>query len=383
MPAADEPAEEADEGATALPFTVVIAVATGCADPSLAVAPAGAWDTARAPAAAVCAEAPEGEETGTTPSWWLIAAAPLAVAAAATTTAATLVPTAAAVLAAVRAPPPVPAAPAAGASAGRSARRGAAARRTTEAEKLREQTSAGRGQERERAAHGAQLTAKVAATVAVAQVPAGTPRAADPAAVGERQLGANLPAGGIARLRRLDEADARPHEQRLDGGHADVQRTGEVGITQALELAHQQRRTLLVGEPAHIGDQAAQVLAALCLVAGVAAADRIIVEQIRRCRRRAPQLVDAAIVGHAVQPRPQRDRPPADPQRLVSAQEDVLHGVLGVGARPRQHLTRVGEQADAVAVVDRAEGVLAARSEEGDELVIGSQPQESRGERDS
>jgi hypothetical protein len=105
------------------------------------------------------------------------------------------------------------------------------------------------------------------------------------------------------------------------------------------------------------------------------------VEEVDRRRQRAAQLVDAAVVGHAVQPGAQRHRAVVLAQGAVGAQEHVLQGVLGVGPRARQHLARVGEQPLAVAVVDDAERVVVAHPEQRDQLVVAAQAQERTGGR--
>jgi hypothetical protein len=46
-----------------------------------------------------------------------------------------------------------------------------------------------------------------------------------------------------------------------------------------------------------------------------------------------------------------------------------------------EHLARVGEQAHAVAVVNRPEGVIGAGAEQRHELFVGAQSQERSGER--
>jgi hypothetical protein len=84
-------------------------------------------------------------------------------------------------------------------------------------------------------------------------------------------------------------------------------------------------------------------------------------------------------VGYAVEPRPQRDRPPVGAQRVVGAQKDVLQHVLGVGARAAEHLARVGEEPLAVAVVDDPERLVMAGAKERHELVVGPQPQQRAG----
>ncbi len=59
----------------------------------------------------------------------------------------------------------------------------------------------------------------------------------------------------------------------------------------------------------------------------------------------------------------------------MGTDEDVLQGVLGVGARTAEHLGGIRQQPYAVAVVDRAEGFVGASSEERDELVVGVKPE--------
>ena len=126
-------------------------------------------------------------------------------------------------------------------------------------------TGRGRRERGEAAAREAQLVAVLATADAVAHVAAREPAGADAAAVRGGQVGADLAAGGVARLERLGEADARADEQRLDGGDGDAERAGELRVGEALELAHEQRRALLLGQAAHVVDQAAEVLAALGL----------------------------------------------------------------------------------------------------------------------
>ena len=157
---------------------------------------------------------------------------------------------------------------------------------------------------------------------------------------------------------------------------------GEVGVGHAVDLAHQQRGALLLGQPADVLDQAREVLAPLRLL------DRVVqrlarhLEDLGRRRRRAAQVVDAAVVGDPVQPGAQVDLALVGAQRAVGADEHVLHHVLGVLARAGgEHLAHVGEQPLAVAVVDRAERVVAAGAEQGEQLLVGAQPQQRSAER--
>jgi hypothetical protein len=201
--------------------------------------------------------------------------------------------------------------------------------------------------------------------------------------VGADQVGADVRAGGVARLLGLHEADARAHEQRLDRGHRGVQGVGQLGVGEPVELAHEQGRALLLGQPLDVLHQLAQVLAADRLGLGVVRRRARQLVYLGRRRQRAAQVVDAAVVGDAVQPGAQRHRPIVVAQRAVGAQEDVLQDVLGVRARRSQHLARVGEQALAIAVVDGPERIVVSHPEEGYELIVGPQPQQPTVGRDA
>ena len=205
---------------------------------------------------------------------------------------------------------------------------------------------------------------------------AGEPAGADAAPVRGRQVGADLAAGGVARLERLGEADARADEQGLDGGDGDAERAGELRVGEALELAHQQRRALLLGQAAHVVDQAAEVLAALGLGQRVVQRRARDVHDVGRGRRHAAELVDAAVVGDAVEPGAQRHGPVVGAQRAVRTEEDVLERVLGVLTRAGEHLSRVRIQTLAVAIMDDAERGLVARAEQCDQLVVRPEPQQ-------
>ena len=85
----------------------------------------------------------------------------------------------------------------------------------------------------------------------------------------------------------------------------------------------------------------------------------------------------------AVQPGPQREVTVVAAQAGVGADEDLLDGVLGIGAGAGEHLTRVGEQPRPVAVMDDPEGLLVAGAEERDQLLVGAQSQERHAKSDS
>ena len=250
--------------------------------------------------------------------------APPAVIAVAQTTAATLHAVAVAAPPASTAPPPPPPAAAApppapptpisfASSAAGPARRGR--------------------ERRERAPHAAQRVPVLAAAVALAHVPARAARSLDAAIVGGHQVAPDLAAVGIARLLRLDEPDARAHQQRLDRRHGHVERAGELGVAQPVDLAHQQRRALLLGQAADVADEPPQVVAPLRLVDRVEQRLARHLEDLGRGRVRPPQVVDAAVVRDAVEPGAHVDRAAVAAQRPERAHEHVLQHVLGVLAR--------------------------------------------------
>ena len=221
------------------------------------------------------------------------------------------------------------------------------------------------------------------ATIAVTQVPPRPAVCAHAAPVGEGEVGADLVARRVAGLGGLHEAQAGAHQERLDRRDADVVGLGELGVAQALELAHEQGRALLLGQPPHIGHQPAQVLAPLGLLEGVGQRRPAHVVHVGRGRRRPAQLIDAAVVRDAVQPRAQGDRTIVGPHGAVGTQEDVLQRVLGVGARAGQHLPHISEQALPVTIVDDPKGLVVAGPEQRHQLVVGPQPKERRVEGDA
>ncbi len=97
---------------------------------------------------------------------------------------------------------------------------------------------------------------------------------------------------------------------------------------------------------------------------------RASVEQLERGLRRAAQLIDAAIVGYAIEPWTQRELAVARPEAGVGPDEDILQRILDIQAPAREHLAHVAGQLRPVAVVDDAERLLAARPEERDELLV-------------
>jgi len=105
---------------------------------------------------------------------------------------------------------------------------------------------------------------------------------------------------------------------------------GKLGVAQALELAHEQDRALLGGQPANVHDQLLEILPALGLCERIGHRCSTDLEHVERSGRGAAELVDAAVVRHAVEPGSQGDRAVIRAQRCVGAEEDVLKRVLRV-----------------------------------------------------
>jgi hypothetical protein len=158
-----------------------------------------------------------------------------------------------------------------------------------------------RDQGSELAACPAQFFAEVLAGTAVSEVAPRNGARAAALVVREGQLLPNLAAGRITGLGRQHKADPRPHQQRLDGRHGHSQRARELLIAHSTEFAHEQSRALLLGQTTNVGDQTAQRVPLLRL------GDRIdrganTLEELWDRQRRPPELVDATIVRHPVEP---------------------------------------------------------------------------------
>jgi hypothetical protein len=227
----------------------------------------------------------------------------------------------------------------------------------------------------------AHVTPEAAAPGAVAHVLASV-RIGPPATVVRGgDLVADQAAVGVARLRRLHQPHPCPDQQRLERRDGDAHRARDLGIGHAAQLAHEQRRALLLGEAANVGDQPPQRIALLGL------GDRVVVgraqedHDLRRRRTGPAQLIDAAVVGNAEQPCAQGEPLVARPQPGVGADEYVLERVLGV-LTPREHLARVGEQPLVIALVDRAERLLVAGAKQRDQLVVRTKTKQRGPDRD-
>jgi hypothetical protein len=262
---------------------------------------------------------------------------------------------------------------------------GAAARSASESQRLgcETQRAERRDQSCELPADAAHASAELTAVLAIAQVAPGDAARTHAAVVGDDQLLADLRAGDVTRLERLREADARADQERLHRRNRDAERVGHVRVRHTAEFAHQQRGALLLREPAHVRDQAAQRFALL------GSGDRIVtggpdpLDHLRRRRRWAAELIDAAVVRDPIEPRPQGQLGVAGAQAGVRANEHLLESVLGIRSRAGQHLPRVREQPLSIPIVDRLECLVVPGAKELDQLLVGAQTQQRCAERDS
>ncbi len=214
----------------------------------------------------------------------------------------------------------------------RRAASGGGSSATTDPERLREQSdrTERRHERRELPTDPAHPGPELATSGAVTQMTTGRGVRPHPAVVGGDELGADVRAGGLASLRGGREADPGAHEQRLDRRHRYAKRSSELGVAHAGELAHQQGRALLLGQTPDIGDEPPERLTPLGL------GDRIVdrrpdeLDQLRYRWRRAAELVDAAVVRHAVQPRAECEIAMVHPQTRVRPDEHVLERVFGI-----------------------------------------------------
>ncbi len=193
--------------------------------------------------------------------------------------------------------------------------------------------------------------------------------------MGRGDLVADQGAVGVTRLRGLYQSHARAYEKRLEGGDSDAKCRGELGVGHPGELSHQQRRALLIGQAADIGDQAAERFALLGLCDRVVDRRADERDELRRRRTRSAQLVDAAVVGDSEQPRPQRQVRSVGAEAGVRPHEHVLESIFGV-LPAGQHLPRVRHQALVIALVNRGEGFVVAGPEQCDQLLVGPEAQE-------
>ena len=192
--------------------------------------------------------------------------------------------------------------------------------------------------------------------------------------VGAREIEPDVDARRVAGGGGLDEVVAGADDEHPRRLRRDAELRGDLLVSHPLELAHEQRVALLVGQLGEVAEQHAQRVAATERVDGVRRGRGRRLGRALCVERRvasAAQHVDGTVAGHAIEPRLERQLAlVAARERGMRADEDVLHDVLGIVARAAQELGRVAAQCALVALDDRGERVLAARARGGDELRI-------------
>ncbi len=192
------------------------------------------------------------------------------------------------------------------------------------------------------------------------------------------ELLADLRAGQRAGLRGLGERHPGADQQRLDGGHRRLHRLGDLLVGERVDLAQQQRRALGLGQLLHVGDEQAELLAAMDLVGGrLPVLGEVHVHRVDADRGGAAQVVERAVARDAVQPRAHVERTAVGDHRVERRGEDLLQHVLGVLARA-QHVAAEGQQARLVARHQRLVGRLVPAARERDEALVALQAQQGR-----
>jgi hypothetical protein len=257
---------------------------------------------------------------------------------------------------------------------GTSARGGAASRPASDPQQLGDDTEwpERRPQRRQLTADAAQIPPKFPTAGAVAHVPSGPRVRPYPPIMRKHQLGADLRACRVAGFDCLNQSDPGADQQRFDRRDGDSEGVGDAGVAHPSKLAHQQRGALLIREPPDVSDQPPERLALIGLsdwvVDGRAKLDALV-----RWRHRPPQLIDAAVMSHPIEPSAQRQLPVTRAEPRVRAKEHVLQGILGV-LPAGQHLPGIREQASSVPIVNCTKCLVVPGSEHRDELLIGAQP---------
>jgi hypothetical protein len=89
------------------------------------------------------------------------------------------------------------------------------------------------------------------------------------------------------------------------------------------------------------------------------------------------KVVEAAVAGDPVQPRPHVDRPRVGEHRRVGVREHLLKHVLGVLGRA-EHVTAERQQARVIAIEQRLEGTVVPGADQRDQALVALQTQQGR-----
>ena len=193
------------------------------------------------------------------------------------------------------------------------------------------------------------------------------------------QAHVNLVAGKRACSSSLGQADPGSHQQRLHARDGGVHRGGDLLVGQRVDLTHQQRAALCLGQLADVAHDFADLRA---LVRDVLARDAArSLEHVHRVVAvrfdGAPEVVEAAVARDAVEPSPRDDRSVVGEHRAVRRDEGLLQYVLGVLGRA-DHVATEGEQARLVAAEESFERARVAAAHEPHQLLVALQAQQRR-----
>ena len=185
--------------------------------------------------------------------------------------------------------------------------------------------------------------------------------------VGGQQVVADARAVVVARRGRGGQPGAGALDQLAAGLRRDLQRLGHLVVAEAVELAHQQRGALLLGQVGEVLDQRAQLVAAA--ERGVDVLGRAVVDVLEG-RALLAQLVDADVAHDAVQPRLELERTVVGAQPVMRPHERLLDDALGVvDVRARGHRL----QPPRVALVDDLERLFPPLLELLDQMIVGTE----------
>ena len=217
------------------------------------------------------------------------------------------------------------------------------------------------------------------AALARPQVPADQGSGAALEALGDfGELDANLLAGEQSRLRGLGQRYPCAYEQGLDARHGRLHRLRDLLVGQRVHLAQDQRRPLGLGESVDVADEHPELLALVDLVGGGRAVlGQVDVHRVDADGLDPAQVVEAAVAGDPIEPRPDVDRAVVVEDRVERGGEDLLEHVLGVLAGPEQ-MPAERQQAGVIARDQDLKGGRAPAPDQRHQTFVGLQPQQRR-----
>ena len=184
------------------------------------------------------------------------------------------------------------------------------------------------------------------------------------------QFDPHLFAGDLSRLSCLGKAAAGANQQRLNARYGRLHRLGDLVIGERVDLTQQQRRTLRLGQVAHICHQLPQVFPLADFILGRAALVGDVVVKVVNADCCLPaQVVEGAVTGDAVEPRLDVNRAFVGHHRAVGGGETLLGYVLGIFLRS-QHVAREAKDPGVVAADQRLVCGLVAAARQRDQLLV-------------